>query len=168
MPLAWLCFAVPASSMDSGLAGGSTPWTPGGYILVANMLFIPVPNILFIPVPSTLFIPVSHILFIPVSSTFFIPVPYILFIPVTNTLFISVNHIFFIPVSNTFLSQLCSSTFFIPASHIFLSQSATHSLSQFYVHIPVLHPYFFCFQNPNYSGQIFMSVFPLIHYINPI
>ena len=137
--------------MDSGLAGGSAPWTPGGYIPVASI------NILFIPVPNILFIPVSHILFIPVSSTFFIPVPYILFIPVANTLFISVNHIFFIPVS---------STFFISASHIFLSQSATHSLSQFYIFQFYIHPYFSCFQNPNYLGQIFMSVFPLIHYIN--
>ena len=105
MPSAWFCFAVPASSMDSGLARGSAPWTPGGYIPVANMLFIPVPSTFFISVPSTFFIPVP--------STFFIPVPYILFIPVANTYFIPVSHILFIPVSNTFLSQ-----------------SATHHLSQ--------------------------------------
>ena len=111
--------------MDSGLAGGSTPWTPGGYIPVANILFIPVRNTLFIPVPSTFFIPVSHILFIPVSSTLFIPVPYILFnIPVSNTSFIPVSHIIFIPVSNTFLSQ--------SATHC-LPQWAPQSLSQFYI-----------------------------------
>ena len=57
--------------MDSGLAGGSAPWTPEGYIPLANMLFIPVSNILFIPVSNILFIPVSYLLFISVSRTSF-------------------------------------------------------------------------------------------------
>ena len=48
MPSAWLRFAAPASGMDSGLAGGSTPWTPGSYIPTANILFIPVNSTLYI------------------------------------------------------------------------------------------------------------------------
>ena len=48
MPSAWLRFAAPASGMNSGLAGGSAPWTPGGYIPVANILFIPLNSTLYI------------------------------------------------------------------------------------------------------------------------
>ena len=33
---------IHAFGMDSGLARGSTPWTPGGYIPTANTFFIPV------------------------------------------------------------------------------------------------------------------------------
>ena len=65
---------IQAFGMDSGLARGSTPWTPGGYIPVANMLFNPVPIPLFIPVSNMLFIPVPNMLFIPVSNPLFIPV----------------------------------------------------------------------------------------------
>ena len=104
---------IHAFRMDSGLARGSTPWTPGGYIPVANMLFIPVSNILFIPVTNTLFIPVPNMLFIPVPNILFIPVPNTLFIPVSNSLFIPVSNHFFISVSHT--------SFYIPASIYYLA-----------------------------------------------
>ena len=54
MPLAWFCFASPACSTDSQLAGGSAPWTPGGYIPILTKLLILVPTILLIPVLNTL------------------------------------------------------------------------------------------------------------------
>ena len=38
---------IHAFSMDSGLARGSAPWTPGGYIPTANILFIPVSSTLY-------------------------------------------------------------------------------------------------------------------------
>ena len=42
MPSARFHFASPACSMDFQLAGGgSAPWTPGGYISIATILFIP-------------------------------------------------------------------------------------------------------------------------------
>ena len=119
MPLTWLHFAAPASGMHSGLAGGSAPWTPGGYIPVANMLFIPVSSILFIPVSNILFIPVSNILFIPVPNMLWIPVSNMLFIPVPNMLFTPALNPLFIPVSKSLLSQ--SALYFYS-----LSQSATH------------------------------------------
>ena len=101
---------IHAFGMDSGLVGSSTPWTPGGYIPVANMLFIPVSNILFIPV----------------SNTFFIPVPNMAFIPVSNMLFIPVPNMLFIPVSNSLLSQ---------SAIYLLSQSATHPFKFHHVYI---------------------------------
>ena len=39
---------IHAFGMDSGLAGGSAPWTPGDYIPTANIFFIPVSSILYI------------------------------------------------------------------------------------------------------------------------
>ena len=125
MPLAWLRFAAPASSMDSGLARGSAPWTPGGYIPVSNILFIPVPNILFIPVSNILFIPVPNILFISVPNMLFIPNSNPLFIPVPNMLFIQspiccLSHS---PICCLSQSLICC----LPQLSIHcLSQSATH------------------------------------------
>ena len=41
MPSAQFCFASPACSTDSWLAGGSAPWNPGDYILIAKYIVYP-------------------------------------------------------------------------------------------------------------------------------
>ena len=161
MPSAWLRFAAPASSMNSGLAGGSAPWTPGGYIPVVNILFIPVPNILFIPVPNILFIPVPNILFIPVPNILFIPVPNILFIPVANTSFIPVSH----PSSQSAAQSL--SQFYIFQFYILISSASRIQIAHVTSSNSIISNTVHSSPSPN-THYIMSHHFFLIHYINPI
>ena len=80
--------------MDSGLARGFAPWTPGGYIPVANMLFIPVPNIVYLSSQHIVY-PSSQYIVYPSQQYVVYPSQQLIIIPVSYLFFISVSHIFF-------------------------------------------------------------------------
>ena len=134
VPLAWFCFASPACSMDSQLARGFAPWTPGGYIPISTTLLIPVPTTLLIPVLNMLEISTLFIYILLHQTFFYFPVYinehfHFMYIIYSSKY---IHHILYLIIS---LSVVC---------HIFTSAHSCLVLFCLHIYFPLLIMFHMC------------------------